>query len=91
MNIHELEIDQKLLAVGVLDALRTARQVAFDNAREMPELLPTYQAIETLYQDTATAFGAKIIPVFDRDQHIAERIEAGDEAYTVAYGAGPTI
>lgn len=91
MNIHELDINQKLLAVGVLDALRLARQVAFDNAREMPELLPTYQAIEALYQDTALSFGAKIIPVFDREQLIAERIAAGDEVYTVAYGPAPTV
>jgi hypothetical protein len=91
MNIHELEIDKRLLAVGILDALRTARQVAFENAREMPDLLATYQAIEALYQDTAISFGTKIIPVFDRNQHIAQRIEAGDEAYTVAFGTGPAI
>lgn len=91
MNINDLDLDNRILTVGVLDALRVARQVAYDNAREFPALHATYEAAEKLYQDTARAFGANVIPVFDREQRIVKRIEEGDEFYTVAYGSAPII
>lgn len=91
MDVKSLDIDRKLLVVGVLDEMRRLRQIAYENSLEMPELLPAYKSAEALYRETASAFQANYIPLFDRQAHIAERITKGDEAFTVAYGNRPRV
>lgn len=89
MDYSELKLDDKLVVARLLETLKTARQVAYEAAKDMPALEDVFVECEARYRAFAARIGAKAAPVFDRDAHIANRIEKGDRDYVEAFGDLP--
>ncbi|MCZ7860916.1 hypothetical protein O9X98_05820 [Agrobacterium salinitolerans] len=85
MNVYTLGINERMRVVEVLDALKVARQTAFAAAREMPSLRHVFDEAEALYVKVSEEVGAKYQPVYDEEQHIADRIAHGDAAHTFVH------
>lgn len=91
-NIHRLRdrglsYDDIEALISVADALRTARQIIYNQAKARPDLtlMPTYGDANGLYEGFCRMHDMEIAPVFDEAEHIKERIAARDPLYIEVY------
>lgn len=72
-----MSIETTMRNVRLLDALRSARQIAYEVSREDAGLLPWYERAETAYVEFAAQAGIDPEPVFDEDAYRARMEERG--------------
>lgn len=63
--------------VRLLEALRSARQIAYEVSREDASLQPWYERAEAAYGDFAAQAGVDPEPVFDEDAYRERMAERG--------------
>lgn len=63
--------------VNVLDGLKTARQIAYVNAKRRPGLMPTYGDINGIYRGFCNMIGVPYEEPFDSEAHAAKRRAEG--------------
>lgn len=85
MDVYTLGINERMRVVELLDALKKARQTAYVVAKEMPGLRHVFDEAEALYVKVSEEVGARYQPVYDEEQHIADRIANGDAAHTFVH------
>ena len=90
MDVHTLGINERMRVVELLDSIKRARQTVYVVAKEMPDLRHVFDEAEALYVRVSEEVGAKYQPVYDEEQHIADRIAHGDAAHTFVYENTPS-
>jgi hypothetical protein len=77
----ELDLDDRINIAAILKFLSDTRQAAYNLAKETPQLETAYDRAEEACRTFTEEFGIAPRPVFDREEHCAERQAAGDELY----------
>lgn len=70
MNLENTRRD-----VRVLEALRSARQIAYETSREDGAHQPWFEQAQDLYERFARSIGVEPEPVFDEEAYLAAKRE----------------
>lgn len=78
-----VKLDDRSALIDVLTGLKSARQIAYKNAKAFPHLglEEIRDATEAQYQGFCTAIGVRPEPVFDAEEHAARRRAEGHPDY----------
>lgn len=89
MNIRSLDFDMQKLVKTMIDMLESARQDAYEIAKEIPQLRGAFLEAETLYGKAVIQYGVPYKPVFDRDIAISEILSNSSHAPVERAGNTP--
>ena len=86
LNFLAMTIDQQIAISGTMQMVYNARQAAYQFMDDVPELKTTYLDLDRAYTDLCDMIGRPARPVFDKNEHIARQIAAGNRDYVETYG-----